>query len=86
MKDVAIWERLRAQFRLEAFDVFNNANFATTLQTTVQNTAGATNSLDSTAFGQLNSTFDTARGGWSDFAHCPIRRTHYFLATPWLHW
>ena len=63
VKDVAIWERLRAEFRLEAFDVFNNANFATTLQTTVQNTAGATNSLDSTAFGQLNSTFDTARGG-----------------------
>ncbi len=63
VKDIAIWERLRIQLRLEAFDVFNNANFATTLQTTAANTTGATNSLDSTAFGQLNSTFDTARGG-----------------------
>jgi hypothetical protein len=63
VKDIAVWERLRVQLRLEAFDVFNNANFATTLQTTTQNTTGATNSLDSTAFGQLNTTFDTARGG-----------------------
>jgi hypothetical protein len=52
LKDVQIWERLKVQFRLEAFDVFNNANFA-----------GPSNSLDSTTFGQLTSTFDTARGG-----------------------
>jgi Carboxypeptidase regulatory-like domain len=52
IKDVQIFERLRFQARLEAFDVFNNANFA-----------GPSNSTDSTTFGQLTSTFDTARGG-----------------------
>jgi len=52
IKDVQIWERVRFQARLEAFDVFNNANFA-----------GPSNSLDSTTFGQLTTTFDTARGG-----------------------
>lgn len=52
LKDFRIYERLKAQLRLEAFDVFNNANFA-----------GPSNSLDSTTFGQLTSTFDTARGG-----------------------
>jgi Carboxypeptidase regulatory-like domain len=52
LKDVQIYERLKVQFRLEAFDLFNNANFA-----------GAQTSLDGTTFGQLTSTFDTARGG-----------------------
>ena len=52
VKDIQIWERVRFQARLEAFDVFNNANFA-----------GPSTSLDSTTFGQYTTTFDTARGG-----------------------
>jgi hypothetical protein len=52
IKDVQLFERLHFQARLEAFDVFNNANFA-----------GPSTSTDSTTFGQLTSTFDTARGG-----------------------
>ncbi len=52
IKDIQLFERLRFEARLEAFDVFNNANFA-----------GPSNSTDSTTFGQLTSTFDTARGG-----------------------
>jgi len=52
IKDVQLFERLHFQARLEAFDVFNNANFA-----------GPSLSTDSTTFGQLTSTFDTARGG-----------------------
>ncbi|HVP00471.1 MAG TPA: carboxypeptidase regulatory-like domain-containing protein [Bryobacteraceae bacterium] len=51
-KDTQIFERLRFHLALEAFDVFNNANFA-----------GPTTSTDSTTFGQLTTTFDTARGG-----------------------
>jgi hypothetical protein len=57
-KDTLLWERLRFRIALEAFDVFNNANFAYSA------TAGTgNNSTDSTTFGQLTSTFDTARGG-----------------------
>jgi hypothetical protein len=52
IKDIQLFERLHFQARLEAFDVFNNANFA-----------GPSLSTDSTTFGQLTSTFDTARGG-----------------------
>jgi hypothetical protein len=52
IKDTQIFERLKFQIRLEAFDVFNNVNFA-----------GPQTSTDSTTFGQLTSTFDTARGG-----------------------
>ncbi len=52
IKDVQLFERLHFQARLEAFDVFNNANFATPSLST-----------DSTTFGQLTTTFDTARGG-----------------------
>jgi hypothetical protein len=52
IKDIQLFERLHFQARLEAFDVFNNANFA-----------GPSTSTDSTTFGQLTSTFDTARGG-----------------------
>jgi hypothetical protein len=52
IKDMQLFERLHFQARLEAFDVFNNANFA-----------GPSLSTDSTTFGQLTSTFDTARGG-----------------------
>lgn len=51
-KDTQLFERLRFHIALEAFDVFNNANFA-----------GPSTSTDSTTFGQLTSTFDTARGG-----------------------
>jgi hypothetical protein len=51
-KDTQLYERLRFHIALEAFDVFNNANFA-----------GPSLSTDSTTFGQLTSTFDTARGG-----------------------
>jgi Carboxypeptidase regulatory-like domain len=51
-KQVQLWERVKFEARLEAFDVFNNPNFA-----------APSNSLDSTTFGQLTSTFDTARGG-----------------------
>jgi hypothetical protein len=57
-KETQIFERLRFRIALEAFDVFNNANFA------YSTTAGTGNtSTDSTTFGQLTSTFDTARGG-----------------------
>lgn len=57
-KDVRLFERLTFRVALEAFDVFNNANFA------YSTTAGTGNlSTDSTTFGQLTSTFDTARGG-----------------------
>jgi hypothetical protein len=52
VKQTQIFERLKFEMRLEAFDVFNNVNFA-----------GPSTSLDSTTFGQLTSTFDTARGG-----------------------
>ena len=52
LKDTQIWERVKFQIRLEAFDVFNNVNFG-----------GAQGSLDATTFGQLTSTIDTARGG-----------------------
>lgn len=52
VKDIQIWERVKFQAKLEAFDVFNNPNFA-----------GPSNTLDSTTFGQYTSTFDTARGG-----------------------
>jgi hypothetical protein len=52
VKNIQIWERLNFEMRLEAFDLFNNANFG-----------GATLSTDSTTFGQLTSTVDTARGG-----------------------
>jgi hypothetical protein len=63
-KDTKIWERLNFQIRLEAFDAFNNANFASTWQGAVTtSTTGNTNGLDSQQFGQLNQTFDTARGG-----------------------
>jgi hypothetical protein len=51
-KDTQLYERLKFHIALEAFDVFNNANFA-----------GPSLSTDSTTFGQLTSTFDTARGG-----------------------
>ena len=51
-KDTVLFERLRFHIALEAFDVFNNANFS-----------GPSTSTDSTTFGQLTSTFDTARGG-----------------------
>ena len=51
-KDTQLFERLRFRIALEAFDVFNNANFA-----------GLSNSTDATTFGQFTSTFDTARGG-----------------------
>jgi hypothetical protein len=57
-KDTRLYERLTFRIALEAFDVFNNANFA------YSTTAGTGNtSTDSTTFGQLSSTFDTARGG-----------------------
>jgi hypothetical protein len=57
-KETQIFERLKFRLALEAFDVFNNANFA------YSTTAGTGNtSTDSTTFGQLSSTFDTARGG-----------------------
>ena len=52
IKDLQLFERLHFQARLEAFDVFNNTNFS-----------GPSLSTDSTTFGQLTSTFDTARGG-----------------------
>ena len=52
VKDIQIWERMKFQAKLEAFDVFNNPNFA-----------GPSTSLDSTTFGQYTTTFDTARGG-----------------------
>jgi hypothetical protein len=52
VKDTVIHERLKFQIRLEAFDVFNNVNFT-----------GAQTGTDSTTFGQLTSTADTARGG-----------------------
>lgn len=52
VKDIQIWERVKFQAKLEAFDVFNNPNFA-----------GPSTTLDSTTFGQYTSTFDTARGG-----------------------
>jgi hypothetical protein len=51
-KNIQIKERLRFELRLEAFDVFNNANFV-----------GAQLNTDGTTFGQLTSTADTARGG-----------------------
>lgn len=51
-KNIPIKERLGFELRLEAYDVFNNANFG-----------GATLSTDSSTFGQLTSTVDTARGG-----------------------
>jgi hypothetical protein len=51
-KDTRLFERLTFHIALEAFDVFNNANFS-----------GPSLSTDSTTFGQLTSTFDTARGG-----------------------
>jgi len=52
VKDTQIFERVKFQIRLEAFDVFNNVNFN-----------GPTTSTDSTTFGQLTGTADTARGG-----------------------
>jgi len=52
IKNFTIKERLQFEMRLEAFDLFNNANFG-----------GETLSTDSTTFGQLTSTVDTARGG-----------------------
>jgi hypothetical protein len=51
-KDTRLFERLNFHIALEAFDVFNNANFATPALST-----------DSTTFGQYSTTFDTARGG-----------------------
>jgi hypothetical protein len=51
-KNIPIKERLRFELRLEAFDLFNNANFV-----------GAQLNTDGTTFGQLTSTADTARGG-----------------------
>jgi hypothetical protein len=51
-KDTRLFERLNFHIALEAFDVFNNANFATPSLST-----------DSTTFGQYSTTFDTARGG-----------------------
>ena len=62
VKNIRIKERLSFEMRLEAFDVFNNANFGSIYQNGSSST-GATNSMDSTAFGQLTSTVDTARGG-----------------------
>jgi hypothetical protein len=52
VKDTKIWEGVKFQIRLEAFDVFNNTNFS-----------GAQLNTDGTTFGQLTTTFDTARGG-----------------------
>lgn len=52
VKNIRIKERLNFELRLEGFDVFNNANFG-----------GAQLSTDSTTFGQLTGTVDTARGG-----------------------
>jgi hypothetical protein len=52
VKDTQIYERMKLQLRLEAFDVFNNVNFA-----------APSTSTDATTFGQLTTTFDTARGG-----------------------
>jgi hypothetical protein len=52
VKNIPIKERLRFELRLEAFDVFNNANFV-----------GPQLSTDGSTFGQLTSTADTARGG-----------------------
>ena len=61
-KETTLWERLHFRIALEAFDVFNNANFALTQgSSTANNTSN--NSTDSSTFGQLSSTFDTARGG-----------------------
>jgi hypothetical protein len=51
-KETQLFERLKFRVALEAFDVFNNANFGS-----------AQLSTDGTTFGQLTSTFDTARGG-----------------------
>jgi hypothetical protein len=62
VKNIPIKERLSFELRLEAFDVFNNANFASTFQFQTAAT-GPTNSLDATTFGQFNGTLDTARGG-----------------------
>jgi hypothetical protein len=59
IKDIRIFERLKLQLRLEAFDVFNNVNF----DMASIGTASSPNSTDSTTFGQLTGTFDTARGG-----------------------
>ncbi len=52
VKNIPIKERLGFELRLEAFDVFNNANFS-----------GAQLSTDGSTFGQLTTTQDTARGG-----------------------
>ena len=52
VKNIQIKERLNFEMRLEAFDLFNNPNFG-----------GAQLSTDSTTFGQLTTTVDTARGG-----------------------
>jgi len=60
VKDMKIFERLTFEIRLEAFDVFNNVNFSTSTAVT---SGTSSSSLDSTTFGQLTSTFDTARGG-----------------------
>ncbi|HUK15857.1 MAG TPA: carboxypeptidase regulatory-like domain-containing protein [Bryobacteraceae bacterium] len=52
VKNIPIKERLSFELRLEAFDLFNNANFN-----------GAQLSTDGSTFGQLTTTQDTARGG-----------------------
>ncbi len=63
VKDIKIFERLKMQLRLEAFDVFNNVNFSIGSLASLTASSTSPNSLDSTSFGQLTSTFDTARGG-----------------------
>ena len=63
VKDIQIFERLKMQLRLEAFDVFNNVNFSIGSLASLTASSTSPNSLDSTSFGQLTTTFDTARGG-----------------------
>jgi hypothetical protein len=52
VKQTKIYERITFEIRLEAFDVFNNANFG-----------GIQSGLDGSTFGQLTSVVDSARGG-----------------------
>jgi hypothetical protein len=64
-KMTTIFERVKFEIRLEAFNVFNHPTFTLASLSTPGATASSTspNSLDSTSFGQLTGTFDTARGG-----------------------
>jgi hypothetical protein len=51
-------EKYDFEIRLEMFNAFNNPSFTTSLTATVPTT-----SIDSTTFGRLTTTVDTARGG-----------------------